>query len=277
MSKMKKVAIQGIKGSYHDEAAHQLLGNNIELLECLSFPDLAKAVVDEEVEVAVMAIENSIAGSILPNYNLMLNNDLHIVDELYMPINHCFMIHKDAELEEITEVHSHPMALMQCEEYFEQYAKIRLVEVADTALAAQRIVEKDWMTVGAIAPERSAQVYGLQIIDKGIQAVKNNYTRFFVLEKNPKPITDFNKVSIQFKVPHQSGSLARVLNQIAFRRINMSKIQSVPIIDEPMNYAFFADLVLDDASEFQEFIHEVQPLVKDLKILGKYKNKSIVN
>ncbi|MFV0531370.1 MAG: prephenate dehydratase [Flavobacteriales bacterium] len=269
----KKIAIQGIKGSFHDEATHILFNETIELVECFTFKDVAKSVVSNKADYGVMAIENSIAGSILPNYNLLVEYNLEIVDELYMPINHYVMAKSGQKLNQIKEVHSHPMALMQCENYFEDYPKIQMVEVADTALAAKQIVEHDLENIAAIAPKRSAKVYGLNILGEKIQTIKNNFTRFFVVQKKENNISDFNKISIKFKVSHQSGSLAQILNQIAFRRINMSKIQSVPIIEEPWNYAFFADLLLDEASEFDTFLESVHPLVKDIKILGKYQNK----
>lgn len=272
----KKIAIQGIKGSFHDEATHTLFNTQpIELIECFTFKDVAKSIVGNQAEYGVMAIENSIAGSILPNYNLLIDYDLKIIDELYMPINHYLMALSGQKIEDIEEVHSHPMALMQCENYFEAYPKIRMVEVADTALAAKRIIDQNLKGIAAIAPQRSANVYGLNILGEKIQTIKNNFTRFFVIQKEKSNTTDFNKVSIKFKVSHESGSLAQVLNQIAFKKINMSKIQSVPIIEEPWNYAFFADLILDESSEFDPFLESVRPLVKDLKILGNYKNKKV--
>ncbi len=270
----KKIAIQGIKGSFHDEAAHTIFkDDSIQLIECLTFKDVAKAVVEQEADYGIMAIENSIAGSILPNYNLLIEYNLKIIDELYMPINHYLMAQSGQKIEQITEVTSHPMALMQCENYFDSYPSIRMVETADTALAAKRIVDQKLLHTAAIAPKRSASVYGLEILGKKIQTIQNNFTRFFVIQKENNTTSDFNKVSIKFKVSHQSGSLAQILNQIAFRRINMSKIQSVPVIEEPWNYAFFADLLLDEGSEFDTFLESVRPLVKDLKILGKYQNK----
>ncbi len=270
----KKIAIQGIKGSFHDEAAHILFNTQpIEIIECFTFKDVAKSIINNEANYGIMAIENSIAGSILPNYNLLIEYNLKIIDELYMPINHYLMAQSGQKIEQIKEVNSHPMALMQCENYFEPYPKIRMVEVADTALAAKRIVDQDLEEIAAIAPKRSANVYGLEILGEKIQTVKNNFTRFFVIQKDEHSISHFNKVSIKFKVSHESGSLAQILNQIAFRRINMSKIQSVPVIEEPWNYAFFADLILDEGSEFDTFLESVRPLVKDLKILGKYQNK----
>ena len=183
------------------------------------------------------------------------------------------MAQSGQKIDEITEVNSHPMALMQCENYFENYPKIRMVETADTAYAAKRIVDQDLEQIAAIAPKRSADVYGLHILGEKIQTIKNNFTRFIVVKKNQVSTDNFNKVSIRFKVSHQAGSLAQILNQIAFRRINMSKIQSVPVIEEPWNYGFFADLILDESSEFDTFLNDITPFVKDLKILGKYINK----
>jgi len=271
---IKKIAIQGIKGSFHDEAAHILFkNNNFELVCCLTFRDLAKSVANGSIDYGVMAIENSIAGALLPNYNLLTTYDLKIIDELYMPIHHYLMTRSNQTIETIKEVRSHPMALMQCENYFETYPEIRLVEVADTASAAKEIAEKNMNQTAAIASKQAAKVYGLTIIGEKIQTIQNNFTRFFVVQKNKDNPLNFNKVSIKLKVSHQSGSLARVLNQIAFRRINMSKIQSVPIIEEPWNYAFFIDLILDEGSEFDAFVQEVKPLVSSFEILGKYQNK----
>ncbi|MFV0237486.1 MAG: prephenate dehydratase [Flavobacteriales bacterium] len=269
----KKIAIQGIKGSFHDEAAHTLFSSqSIKLIECFTFKEVAKAVIEEQADYGVMAIENSIAGSILPNYNLLTEYNLQITDELYMPINHYVMAQSGQKLEQLKEVRSHPMALMQCENYFEPYAT-RMVEVADTALAAKEITIQNLKGIAAIAPKRSAYVYELEILGEKIQTVKTNFTRFFVVQKKALKQIDFNKVSLKFKVSHESGSLAQILNQIAFKRINMSKIQSVPVIEEPWNYSFFVDLILDKNSEFDLFLKSIHPLVKELKILGKYQNK----
>ena len=263
---IKKIAIQGIKGSFHDEAANILFrDNHFKLVCCLTFRDLAKSVANRSADYGVMAIENSIAGALLPNYNLLTNYDLKITDELYMPIHHYLMTRSNQTIEKIKEVRSHPMALMQCENYFEPYPEIRLIEVPDTASAAKEIAEKNLNQTAAIASKQAAKVYGLNIIGEKIQTIQHNFTRFFVVQKNKDNPLNFNKVSVKLKVSHQSGSLARVLNQIAFRRINMSKIQSVPIIEEPWNYAFFIDLVLDKSSEFNAFVQEIELLVSSFK------------
>ncbi len=274
---MQKVAIQGINGSFHSQAAKKifstLLPKGFDQVECNSFNKLAKLVFDEKVDYAVMAIENSIVGAILPNYNLLLKYGLIIIDEIYMPIEHYLMALPQQTICNLDKVYSHPMALAQCEDFFEKYPKIQLVENIDTAFSAKYISDNNLKNIGAIAPIGCAKIYNLQVIANKIQTVKNNFTRFFVIQKNIKKVDSFNKVSIQFKISHQKGELARILNILNSNGLNISKIQSVPIINEPWNYSFFMDLVLNGNSNFNLFLEQSKDYLESLYILGKYINK----
>lgn len=268
-----KIAIQGIKGSFHHIVAEQYFGNAIELCECMSFPEIPILLNKGSVDGAVMAIENSLAGSILPNYALIDEYDLYIQGEVHLPIHHNLMGLEGQTLEDIKEVWSHPMAILQCRNYFLNHPNIRLVEEADTAEVAKRIHEQQLPGIAAIASKMAAKIYGLNIIESEIQTRKKNYTRFFILKKRNGNIDKpdiINKASIKFITYHGTGSLAKVLNVFADFDMSLSKIQSLPIIDEPWNYAFFADVIFDDRDLFHEAIEKVKKKTTLLKILGEY-------
>ncbi len=272
MSKTK-IAIQGIKGSFHHIVAHQYFGDEITLKECLSFVEIPELVNAKKVDGAVMAIENSLAGSILPNYALIDEYNLQIQGEVHLPIHHHLMGLANQSLADIKEVWSHPMAILQCRKFFRNHPNIKLVEETDTAEVAQQIQEKQLKGIAAIASKKAAEIYKLNIIENEIQTRKENYTRFFILKKKngglvkPKVI---NKASLKFITNHQTGSLAEVLDVFAALNMNLSKIQSLPILDKPWNYAFFADVIFDDYTQYQQALAQIKSHVSSLKILGEY-------
>ncbi|MGB2761523.1 prephenate dehydratase [Maribacter stanieri] len=269
-----KIAIQGIKGSNHHQVAKDCFGDDIELVECLSFDALVDKLLSKEADQGVMAIENSIAGSIIPNYALVNHNDLHIIGEYYLNIHHNLMVLKGQKIEDITEVSSHPMALLQCKEYFRQYPHVRLVEDVDTAETAKRIQEQKLKHVAAIAPNVAAELYGLDIVANDIQTIKNNATRFIIVKtkNNVLPEAEITKASLRFITDHKRGSLAAVLNVMSDCRLNLTKIQSLPVIETPWKYAFFVDVTFTEYKDFVKAKSLLDIMAEDFKVLGEYKN-----
>lgn len=272
-----KVAIQGIKGSNHHQVATEFLGTDIELVECLSFDKLIDRVLDGTADKGVMAIENSIAGSIIPNYNLVYHNNIHIIGEHYLSIHHNLMVLKGQTLGQIKEVRTHPMALLQCMEFLKQYPQLKLVEDVDTAETARQIQEKQLKHVAAIAPTVAAELYGLDIIAPEIQTIKNNATRFIVLKKQNKvlPKEEINKASLRFITDHKRGSLATVLNVMSDCNMNLTKIQSLPVIETPWKYAFFVDVTFEKYDHFSKAKSLLEIMSEDFRVLGEYKNALI--
>ncbi|WP_139959930.1 prephenate dehydratase [Flavicella sediminum] len=267
-----KVAIQGIKGSYHHIVAENFFGKNIDLEECMTFAEMPDLVLENKVDVAVMAIENSIAGAILPNYALIDEGNLKVTGEYYLPIHHNLMGLKGQTIEDIKEVYSHPMALLQCQKFFRQYPHIALIEDKDTADVAKRINEKQLKGVGAVASTLAAEIYDLVVLASGIQTIKDNHTRFVIVEKETKSKGALvTKASIKFVLHDHSGSLGEVLMELAKYRVNLSKIQSLPIIEKPWEYAFFADLVFEDYQEYKNALNDIKEKVSSCKVLGEYK------
>lgn len=277
-----KIAIQGIKGSFHHIVAREYFGSEIELEECMSFTEIPVLLKNDAVDSAVMAIENSIAGAILPNYSLIDEYGLSIEGEVYINIHHHLMALKGQKLEDIKEVWSHPMALLQCRKFFREHPHIKLIEEKDTAEVARRIQQEKIRGVAAVAGDLAAELYDLEIIEGNIQTIKNNATRFFVLKKSkeapyhPSKVAHIkDKSSIKFVTKHNKGSLAEILDIFAKHEINLTKIQSLPIIDKPWSYAFFIDLVIDDFQLYQNALHLIGRKVNHLKVLGEYhQNKS---
>ncbi|WP_299801021.1 prephenate dehydratase [uncultured Maribacter sp.] len=269
-----KIAIQGIKGSNHHQVAKDCFGDDIELVECLSFDSLVDKLLSNEADQGVMAIENSIAGSIIPNYALVNHNNLHIIGEYYLNIHHNLMMLKGQKIKDITEVSSHPMALLQCKEYFKQYPHIKLVEDVDTAETAKRIQEKKLKHVAAIAPQVAAELYGLDIVANDIQTIKNNATRFIIVKtkNNELPEAEITKASLRFITDHKRGSLAAVLNVMSDCRLNLTKIQSLPVIETPWKYAFFVDVTFTEYKDFVKAKSLLDIMAEDFKVLGEYKN-----
>lgn len=273
-----KIAIQGIQGSNHHQVAMDYFGEDIELLECMSFDALVDQLLDGTADRAVMAIENSIAGSIIPNYNLVYHNKLHIIGEHYLNIEHQLMVLKGQGLEDIQEVHSHPMALLQCKDFFKAHPQIKLVESADTADTAKQIKMGNLANIAAIAPRMAADLYDLDIVASGIQTIKNNSTRFIVLKKKNKllPKEEIDKASLRFTTDHKRGSLATVLNVMSDCNLNLTKIQSLPVVETPWKYAFFVDVTFEAYEHFAKAKALLKIMVGDFKVLGEYKNTLLI-
>ncbi len=266
-----KIGIQGTVGSFHYEVAKNLFGTENEFIECMDFNDIPVLLKQGKIDKGVMAIENTIAGAILPNYALIDEYDLHIAGEYYLPIQHHLMALHGQSVADIKEVWSHPMALLQCRRYLRSQPHIKLVEEKDTAEMAKIIQERQLKGIAAIAGYEAARIYDLDILAENIQTNQINATRFVVLDlDNGDSQKAFNKSSIRFKLSHRPGSLVEILQIFKHYKLNMSKIQSVPIIDKPWEYAFFADLLIDNLPDYRSAMYEVARQVTELKILGEY-------
>jgi len=271
----RKIAIQGIESSFHHLAVNKLFGEeNITLLKCDSFEKVAASLVNFKADFGMLAIENTIAGSILPNYNLIDDNDLIIIDEVYLNIQMHLMALESESIHDIKEVHSHPVALLQCKEYLRKFPpQFKVVEGKDTASEAKRIKEQQLTGVAAIAGEQVAKQFGLKILDSNIQSMKNNKTRFVLLGRKQESINDTsNKASLRFELNHDVGSLSNVLQLFSTFKINLTKIQSLPVIGTPWQYAFFVDVLFEDYQLFSEVIIMLEKAMKKLKVLGVYRN-----
>jgi len=268
-----KIAIQGIKGSYHHEVAEQLYGADVNLDECLSFDALVASVTSGQSQAGVMALENSIAGSIIPNYALIDRHNLHIVAEAYIRIEHQLMALPGTRIEDISEVASHPMALLQCKDFFATQPHIKLIEDDDTAEVAQRIAERHISGLGAIASRTAAKLYGLDIVAPNIHSIENNATRFVVVKTTPETTENGDKASLKFILDHKRGSLAAVLNVLSDCKLNLTKIQSMPVVETPWKYSFFVDVTFDEVAFYTKAVQLLEIMTESLKVLGTYKNK----
>ncbi len=276
---MKKIAIQGIKGSFHDIAAHQYFaGEDIELLCCDTFEEIFQQMRDDYSRLGLMAIENTIAGSLLHNYELLRESGMTIIGEHKLHIEHSIMCLPEDDPNTITEVNSHPVALMQCRDYLSRHPNIKVVEADDTAGSAEMISRNHLRGHAAICHAGAAPLYGMKVIEQGIEDNKHNYTRFLLVcdpwsADKLRDVHHTNKSSIVFSLPHEEGSLSQVLSIFSFYKINLSKIQSLPIIGREWEYMFYVDVCYDDYVRYRQSIDAVRPLLRELKILGEYLGK----
>ena len=270
---MTKIAIQGVHGCFHEQAARLFYGNEIGVCECLSFEDLFVALDQGKASGAIMAIENTVAGGLLPNYSLLHKHSRKVKGEVFLRIQQNLMALPVQTIEEITEVHSHYMAIAQTREFFKSYPHIRLVESEDTAKSAADIMRNGQRRIGAIASELAAELFGLEILQASIETHKQNFTRFLILDDH---ITvsekDIDKSSICFTLPHKTGRLSQVLSIFAFYDLNLTKIQSLPIPGKEWQYFFYVDLKFDDYGHYLEAMNAVRPLVDELTVMGEYKS-----
>ena len=272
-----KISIQGFEGSFHQMAAEQFYGKPTEVICCATFKEVVKIAADKkQSDGGIMAIENSIAGSILPNYNLLLKSNLKIVGEVYLQINQNLLVNPGVKLEDIKEVHSHPMAIQQCFGFLDKY-NWKLIETEDTALSAKHIHQHKNKHAAAIASKLAAELYTLQVIAPNIHTLKNNFTRFLAVQRQDvaKEIIDADKASINFFTDHSKGSLAKVLTKIAAAGINLSKLQSMPIPGSDFKYSFHADMEFDNPTQLKNVIKKLEYLTDELHVLGVYKNGKI--
>lgn len=266
------VAIQGYEGSFHQVAARLFYGEEVTIRPCATFIDVVREASNKRNTIGgVMAIENSIAGSIMPNYNLLQQSKLFVVGEVYLQINQHLLVNPGVNLRDIKEVHSHPMALQQCLSFLNKYPW-RLIETDDTALSALHVQQHKSKRIAAIASELAAELFGLKIIRSNIHDVKNNYTRFLILAPQAVTLENANKASINFCTDHSQGSLAKVLTVIANEGINLSKLQSFPIAGSRFKYGFHADLEFDHLLQFKLVKKRITSVVTHLRVLGVYKN-----
>ena len=270
----KTIAIQGAEGSNHHKVARDFYGTSIALKECMSFDALVAGLLDGSATVGVMAIENTIAGSIIPNYALIDSNNLHIIGEEYLNIHHHLMCLKGQKIESIKEVWSHPMALLQCKEFFKKYPHIKLVEDVDTADVAKRIFNENLVGIGAIAPKIAAEIFDLEIIEDEIQTIKENATRFVIVQTDApdNKNKEINKASLKFQLNHKRGSLAAILNVLSDCKMSLTKIQSLPVIETPWKYSFFVDVTFEDYKDYLKLVKIIEIMAEEFKILGTYKN-----
>jgi len=274
---IKSVAIQGVKGSFHHIVSQNYFSKDTRIVECLSFDSVVESLINQETDAVIMAIENSIAGSIIPNYALIDNENLHIVGEKYLDIQHNLMALPNQSLNDIKEVYSHPMALLQCKEFFKKYPHIKLIEDKDTAEVAERIHKKQLKGVAAIASKLASELFNLEILASSIQTIKHNETRFVIvkLENHEIPEEEINKASIKFDVDHKRGSLATILNVMSDCKLNLTKIQSLPKIETPWKYAFFVDVTFKSYTDYKKAKSIMAIMAQDFKVLGEYKNAKL--
>jgi prephenate dehydratase len=269
----KKIAIQGVAGAFHDIAARHFFSQHpVDILPAYTFEELVQLIEKRTADTGLMAIENTLAGSIMGNYHLLLRSSLQVTGEVYLRIQQNLMALPGQKIENLKEVYSHPMAIAQCETWFRQHPHIRLIEADDTALSARMIREKEMSGAGAIASELAASMYGLDILAPGIETNKQNYTRFLVLDRqeNATPPSSADKVSLCFTLSHEVGSLHRVLSILAAYDLNLTKIQSSPIAGSPWEYFFFVDFICAGRIDWQQAVEALRPLTANVKVLGAY-------
>ncbi|MBO4612490.1 MAG: prephenate dehydratase [Bacteroidaceae bacterium] len=272
-----RVAIQGIEGSFHDIAAqHYYKGEEVELVCCETFEQVFDEMGRDPRLMGLVAIENTIAGSLLHNYELLRDSGVTIVGEHKLRIQHSIMCLPEDDWADLTEVNSHPVALMQCRDFLNQHRELKKVEVSDTAGAAADISRGKLRGHAAICHKDAAERYGMKVLQEGIETNKHNFTRFLVLANPQEALTlrnlqEVNKSSLVFTLPHEEGSLSAILSVLSFYKLNLSKIQSLPIIGKEWQYMFYIDLCFTDYTRYRQAINAISPLTQNLKLLGEYK------
>ncbi len=282
MKEVKRVAIQGVAGANHEIAAREFFeGYDVEIVPCITFEELFERVKQDRSLYGIVAIENTLVGSIQANYTLLKDSGLEVIGEYKLRIKHNLMVLPGVKMDDLTEVRSHPMALRQCEAFFRDYPHIRLIESDDTALSAKDVADMKLRNVGAIAPELAANLYGLEILHKGIETNKKNFTRFLVVSDRGRTEMDellaqnrINRSSVVFSLPQakEVGSLSKVLTILAFYGINLSKIQSNPVVGHEWEYLFYIDLSFNNYTRYIQALDAVRPLCAKLVVLGEYEN-----
>jgi prephenate dehydratase len=278
MVKTKQVAIQGIAGAFHEIAAKAYFENDdVDIIPCITFKDVFNTLRRDGSVYGIIAIENTLAGSLLPNYNLLRESNFSIIGEYKLRIKHNLCALLGEKIEDIREVYSHPMALMQCEDFLDQYPAMRLIESDDTALSAKNVQSDKMNGAAAICSDLAARTYDLNILAESIETNKKNFTRFLIIGDPWNLSADFalkevvNKSSIVFALPHEEGSLSKVLTILSFYGINLTKIQSLPVLGRAWEYMFYVDLTFTDYIRYQQSLEAIKPLTKNMKILGEYK------
>lgn len=268
----KKIAIQGFAGCFHEEAARKFYaGQELEIIECSTFDQLYAEKESGRADAMVMAIENTVSGGLLPNFELLRKNQARITGEVYLRIVQNLMAIPGQKIEDIREVRSHYMAINQTREFFKKYPHITLVEAEDTAKAAAEVAKEGLIGVGAVASECAAELYGLEILEPSIETYKQNYTRFLILDDAIRvPEEKIDKASLCFTLPHKPGSLAQILTILSFYDMNLTRIQSLPLPGREWQYFFYADIKFSSYERYEQALTAVRPLMEDLRILGEY-------
>ena len=272
----KRVAIQGIRASFHEEAAFKFFGNDIETIECDSFKQTCEVLKDKKADYVVMAIENSIAGSLLPNYTLLREYNFSIVGEVYLAIQLHLLALPGVKFKDIKYVQSHPIAIRQCSDFFDEFPNLQVIESSDTAACAKKIREENLTDTAAIANLLSAKLYDLQVMERRIESNKKNFTRFLILADKPIGNTEVNKASLSFQVGNSVGSLAEVLNIFSEYKINLSKIQSMPVLGKRNEYNFYVDIEWKNQSDYDSAIRKVLKYTINFTIMGEYQKNDKV-
>ncbi|MBN1186018.1 MAG: prephenate dehydratase [Bacteroidales bacterium] len=271
---IKRIVIQGGYGAFHEIAALRYFKDEkIEIVPRDTFKDLFKSLKNNQADYGITAIENSLAGSILPNYLLLLESNMKIIGEIYLRIKQNLICLPGQKIEDIKEIYSHPMAILQCQQFLNGYPKIKVVESLDTALSAKDIRENNLTGVGAIASKLAAEMYELDILAESIETNKLNYTRFLILADKNEEVhfkAPINKASINFALAHKIGCLSKILSILSFYDINLSKIQSMPIPGKDWEYQFFIDVEIEDFKLYQQSVEAIKPFTRDLGIMGEY-------
>lgn len=273
---MKKIAIQGYLGSYHDIAAHEYFRNEeVELICCATFEEIFNHMTTDSAVIGMLAIENTIAGSLLHNNELLKESDTQVVGEHKLRISHCLASLPSDNLEDIKEVNSHPIALMQCRKFLQEHPKMRVVECEDTALGAEIIKRDNLHGHAAICSKHAAEINGMKILEEGIETNKHNFTRFLIVESTSRVDKTstrkvVNKSSLVLTLPHETGSLSHVLSILSYYKMNLTKIQSLPIIGREWEYQFYIDVTFDSYQQYKDALNAIEPLTNNLKILGEY-------
>ena len=273
----KRISIQGIEASFHDVAAQKFFGRDIEIVPCRSFRQSCEKLTSGEADYCVMAIENSIAGSILGNYNFINDFRLRIIGEVYLHIELHLMVMNGVKMDEIEFIHSHPMAIKQCDEFLFQYPEKKVMELYDTAECAKQVKEKGLKTTAVIAGNATAEHYGMNILFRNIETNRKNFTRFLVLTDKSIKISGANKASVSFQIGNSPRSLMKVVDIFGENWINMTKIQSVPIVGRPNEYTFLMDLEWEKYDDYEDAISRVLKKTFNLSILGEYRKGNLIN
>ncbi|MFR9538403.1 MAG: prephenate dehydratase [Rikenellaceae bacterium] len=273
---MKKITIQGVEGCYHEVAARNFFsGEEVSVVPCATFGKLFDTMADDRSLLGIAAIENTIAGSLLQNHELLSNSRLKIIGEEKIRISHVVAVMPGQGIDDVKEVHSHPIALMQCGKWLKAHPEIKVVESDDTAESAKIIAEHKIMGQAAICSQWAAELYGLEIIDRAIETNPHNFTRFLILSDQEVveeyiDQTKINKASLQFSLAHSTGSLSKILAILSFYDINLTKIQSLPIIGREWEYLFYIDVTFDNLDRYRQSLDAIRPLITNFKVLGEY-------
>lgn len=272
----KRVAIQGIKASFHEEAAFRFFGKDIETVECNSFKQTCEVLKQKEADYVVMAIENSIAGSLLPNYTLLRDYHFPIIGEVYLPIQLHLLALPGVKFEDIRFVQSHPIAIRQCVDFFDEFPHLQIIESTDTAACAKQIRDENLTDTVAIANTLAAELYQLEVLERRIESNKKNYTRFLILTDKDNEVKGADKASLSFQVGNEVGSLSSVLNIFAEQNVNLTKIQSMPVLGRRNEYNFYVDVEWNNPAEYEAAIRKVLKHTINFTIMGEYKKNDNV-